>query len=295
MPPELVTEMARDPARYDMRAENRVLTVLFCDMRNFTRVSEQVSPEDLRAPMNRLFSDMTAVIREHRSTLDKYISDAAFWGAPVADPAHAVHAVQAALAMGERLGGLKAELARHGLPPIGAGIGLNTGLVCVDDMGSSMRRSNTVMDDAVHLASRIEALTRHDGVEVLAGQTTRDEARDDTRLGEAGGPGAGIVWIEVDRFRVKGKSRDVTLFTPRPAALAGVPTFQDEMRLWRLALAAYRLQYGSEALASRQQLNPGCADSPLASHYPQLDPRIAHYRIAPPPADWDGAHTFDSK
>ena len=237
------------------------------------------------------------MISEHRSTLDKYISDAimAFWGAPVADPAHAAHAVQAALAMGERLGGLSAELARRGLPPIGLNTGLNTGLVCVGDTGSSMRCSDTVMGDSVHLASRSQALTRHDGVEVLAGQTTRDEARDDTRLGEAGGPGAGIVWIEVDRVRVKSKSRGVTLFTPRAAALAGVPTFQDEMRLWRLALAAYRLQYGSEAQASLQQLKSGCADSPLAGLIRQLDQRIAHYRIAPPPADWDGAHTFDSK
>ena len=305
VPPELVTEMARDPARYDMRAENRVLTVMFCDMRNFTRVSEQMSPEDLRALMNRFFSDMTAVIREHRGTLDKYIGDAimAFWGAPVADRAHAANAVQAALAMGERLGGLNAELARRGLPPIGVGIGLNTGLVCVGDMGSSMRRSYTVMGDAVNLASRIEALTRHYGVEVLAGQATRDEACDEApdelpnraRAEAPGGRASGTVWVEVDRVRVKGKSRDVTLFTPVPAALAGIPTFHDEMRLWQLALASHRLQHWGEAQAHLQQLKSGCADSPLAGLYRQLDQRIAHYRIAPPPADWDGAHTFDSK
>ena len=297
VPPELVTEMARDPARYDMRAENRVLTVMFCDMRNFTRVSEQMSPEDLRALMNRFFSDMTAVIREHRGTLDTSIGDAimAFWGAPVADPAHAAHAVQAALAMGQRLGGLNTELARRGLPPIGVGIGLNTGLVCVGDMGSSMRRSYTVMGDAVNLASRIEALTRHYGVEVLAGQATREEAGGDTRANDGGGHATGIVWVEVDRVRVKGKSRDVTLFTPLPAALAGVPTFQDEMRLWRLALAGYRLQHWDHAQVSLQQLKSGCADSPLAGIYRRLDERIAHYRSTPPPADWDGAHTFDSK
>ena len=293
VPPELVAEMARDPSRYDMRAENRVLTIMFCDMRNFTRVSEQMSPEDLRHLMNRFFSGMTTVIREHRGTLDKYIGDAimAFWGAPVDDPAHAAHAVQAALGMGERLGGLNAELAQRGLPPIGVGIGLNTGMVCVGDMGSSMRRSYTVMGDAVNLASRIEGLTRHYGVDVLAGQATRDA----TRPGEPGGLPAGPAWVEVDRVRVKGKLRDVTLFTPVAQAVAGLPTFPAEMRLWKLALASYRLQHWDKAQASLRSLQSGFAESSLAGIYRQLDERIDHHRSNPPPADWDGAHTFDSK
>ena len=294
VPPELVAEMARDPRRYDMRAENRVLTVMFCDMRNFTRVSEQMSPEDLRALMNQFFSGMTAVIREHRGTLDKYIGDAimAFWGAPVADASHAAHAVQAALEMGQRLGGLNAELARRGLPPIGVGIGLNTGMVCVGDMGSSVRRSYTVMGDAVNLASRIEGLTRHYGVDVLAGQDTHDA------LGAHGTPGAlaaGIAWVEVDRVRVKGKLQCVTLFTPLPHAAAGLPGFEDEMRLWQLALAGHRRQHWDDAQANLHRLSTHFVESPLAGLYRQLDARITHLRSHPPPADWDGAHNFDSK
>ncbi|MBC7480960.1 MAG: hypothetical protein H7337_03390 [Rhizobacter sp.] len=119
---------------------------------------------------------------------------------------------------------------------------------------------------------------------LLAGQATRDEACD-----------VGIVCVEVDRMRVKGKCRDVTFFTPLPAALAGMPTFHDEMRLWQLALASHRLQHWSEAQACLQQLKSGCADSLLAGVCRQFDERIAHYRIAPPPSDWDGAYTFDSK
>ena len=294
VPPELVAEMARDPARYDMRAENRVLTIMFCDMRNFTRVSEQMSPEDLRALMNRFFSGMTAVIREHRGTLDKYIGDAimAFWGAPVHDPAHAAHAVQAAVEMGARLGDLNAELARRGLPPIGVGIGLNTGLVCVGDMGSSVRRSYTVMGDAVNLASRIEGLTRHYGVEVLAGQATRDAA---LLPGGRADAGPGLAWVEVDRVRVKGKTRDVTLFTPVARAVACMPSFQDEMRLWQLALAGHRLHHWDDAQACLHRLKSTFPDSPLGGLYRQLDERIDHHRSTPPPAAWDGAHTFDSK
>jgi adenylate cyclase len=300
VPPELVAEMARDPSRYDMRAENRVLTVMFCDMRNFTRVSEQMSPEDLRNLMNRFFSGMTTVIRAHRGTLDKYIGDAimAFWGAPVDDPAHATHAVQAAIEMGEQLGDLNLELAQRGLPPIGVGIGLNTGLVCVGDMGSSVRRSYTVMGDAVNLASRIEGLTRHYGVDVLVGQATRDAMAALEGSGAPGAPGdlaEGPAWVEVDRVRVKGKRRDVTLFTPVTRALAGLPTFQDEMRHWQLALAAYRLQHWDEAQASLSELRAGFPDSSLTGLYQQLGERIAHHRSSPLPAHWDGAHTFDSK
>ena len=290
VPPELVAEMARDPARYDMRAENRELTIMFCDMRNFTRVSEQMTPEDLRALMNRFFSAMTGVIREHRGTLDKYIGDAimAFWGAPLGDPAHAAHAVQAALEMGARLGDLNADLARRGLPMIGVGIGLNTGLVCVGDMGSSMRRSYTVMGDAVNLASRIEGLTRHYGVDVLAGQATRDAA---LASGGLGSP----VWVEVDRVRVKGKRQGVTLFTPVLQALASAPSFAAEMRLWQLALAGHRLHHWDDARACLLSLTSDYPDSPLAGLYRQLNERNEHHRSSPPPADWDGTHTFDSK
>ncbi len=289
VPPELVEEMARDPARYDMRAENRELTVMFCDMRNFTQVSERLPPEDVRGLVNRFFSSMTTAIRAHRGTLDKYIGDAimAFWGAPLPDADHALHAVQAALAMAQRLNALNEDLRERGLPQIGVGVGLNTGLVCVGDMGSDMRRSYTVMGDAVNLASRIEALTRHYGVDVLAGEATAQATQN------AGA--AGFRWVEVDRVRVKGKQRSVTLFTPVIEAALQPLTFDEEMRLWDLVLTPYRLQHWDEAQARLTTLQTRFDRSPLLGLYQQFDSRIQHHRRAPPPADWDGAHTFDSK
>ncbi len=289
VPPELVAEMARDPQRYDMRAENRVLTVMFCDMRNFTRISEALSPEDLRALINQFFSSMTAVIGAHRGTLDKYIGDAlmAFWGAPLPDAEHAEHAVRAALAMARALELLNAELRQRQLPDIGMGIGINTGLVCVGDMGSNIRRSYTVMGDAVNLASRIEALTRHYGVQLLVGQSTHDATRETAR--------ERLGWVEVDRVRVKGKQQSVTLFTPAPEATPGAPSFDEEMRLWVLALAAYRLQHWDEAQSGLDDLRDRFSGSPLSTLYSQLAERIAQHRRTPPPPDWDGVHTFDSK
>ena len=294
VPPELVEEMAHDPARYDMRAENRVLTVMFCDMRNFTRVSEQLAPEELRGLVNLFFSSMTAIIREHRGTLDKYIGDAvmAFWGAPLGDPLHATHAVHAAQAMALRLITLNAELRERGLPEIGVGIGLNSGMVCVGDMGSSMRRSYTVMGDAVNLASRIEALTRHYGVDVLVGEATCSSAiatpsGDVTR--------APLAWVEVDRVRVKGTQQCVTLFTPASAAVAATPSFRGEMRIWQLVLHTYRLQHWGSAQAQLEALSSQFSGSPFAGIYRQLTPRIEHYRCFPPGTDWDGAHIYDTK
>ncbi len=293
VPPELVEEMARDPARYDMRAENRELTVMFCDMRDFTRAAETLPPEQVRGLVNSFFSAMTAAIRAQRGTLDKYIGDAimAFWGAPLADPAHAAHATRAALAMTQRLAALNAERRAHGQPEIGLGIGLNTGTVCVGDMGSSMRRSYTVMGDAVNVAARVEGLTRHYGVAILAGEATRRAAGD----GVPGDAPGGWRWVEVDRVRVKGKSACVTLFTPLAAAPEQPLQVNEETRLWQLALAAYRLQHWEDAQAHLQALLTRFADSALAGLYRQLGERTAHYRAAPPPTGWDGAHTFDSK
>lgn len=285
VPPELVAQMARDPQRYGMQAENRELSVMFCDMRNFTKISEALPPEELRALVNRFFSAMTQEIRAHRGTLDKYIGDAimAFWGAPVADVDHALHAVQAALAMTARMDELNRELRGRGLPEIGLGIGINSGLVCVGDMGSDIRRSYTVMGDAVNLASRVEALTRVYGVDILLGETT------------CAAVGERLSLVEVDRVRVKGKQVAVTLFTPLTAAMSGQARIADEMRLWRLALTAYRQQDAKQALTSLDALRHTFGSSALSGLYGQLGERIARWADHPEPPDWDGTRTFDSK
>ena len=286
--PDRVREMARDPERYTMQAENRQLSVMFCDMRNFTQISETLSPLALRELVNRFFSAMTAVIAEHRGTLDKYIGDAimAFWGAPLDDPLHAERAVRAAMQMVRQLDPLNDALRAQGLPPMGVGIGVNTGLVCVGDMGSDARRSYTVMGDAVNLASRIEALTRHYGVDILVGEATRQAA------GEA------IRWVEVDCVRVKGKQQSVTLFTPLPDATGSIPSSDEEVRHWELALAAYRLQHWDDAERHLQALRDSHSRfeaSALGGLQRQLALRIQHFRLHPPPPGWDGSHSFETK
>ncbi len=286
VPPELVAEMARDPDRYSLRAENRTLSLMFCDIRGFTALAEGLPPERLRELVNRFFTAMTRAIRAERGTLDKYIGDAlmAFWGAPVADADHARRAVRAALAMAERLPAINAEAAALGLPAIGLGIGLNTGEVCVGDMGSEIRRSYTVMGDAVNLASRIEGLTRHYGLAILAGERTRVACGD-----------ADVAWIEVDRVRVKGRAEPVTLFTPLSPAVAAAPGQAEDLRHWQLALAALRGQHWDEAQSHLAAVRMGSTGSPLAPLVRLFGERIQAWRDTPPPSDWDGTTPFDAK
>ena len=137
VPPELVDEMVKDPDKYSMQAKNQELTVMFSDIRGFTSLSERMEPLALQQLLNEMFSQLTSVIRHNRGTIDKYMGDCvmAFWGAPVETPDHAHLAVKAALEMSLALGRMNQSFREQGLPEIGLGIGLNTGSVCVGDMG----------------------------------------------------------------------------------------------------------------------------------------------------------------
>ena len=256
LPPERVRAMASDPDRFldvASSAENRELTVLFCDLRGFTPMSEKMAPDRLRELLNLYFLRMSQIIHGHGGTLDKFIGDAvmAFWGAPEPDDQHAAHAVQAAMAMIAAVEPLNAELAERGLPPLAPCIGLATGVVCVGDLGSSLRRSYTAVGDGVNLAARIESATRSYDVSLLVADTTR----------AAAGDLPGCAWVEVDEVAVKGRSQLVTLYVPLPvtddtSAGSGPQTAQEitgiheQLGLWRLARDALRGHHGDSARAA---------------------------------------------
>ncbi|MFT3802231.1 MAG: adenylate/guanylate cyclase domain-containing protein [Burkholderiaceae bacterium] len=173
--PALVDKMTRDPMRFSrMTSENRELTIMFTDIRGFTRIAESMEPADLREFINDFLTAMTEVIHRHHGTVDKYIGDAvmAFWGAPMDDPAHADKAVDAAMAMQVEVERLNRVNARRGWPTLVIGIGINTGVARVGDMGSKLRRAYTVLGDAVNLAARIESLTKQFGSPIIVGETT---------------------------------------------------------------------------------------------------------------------------
>ncbi len=281
VPPELVEEMSRNPEHYSMEGRNAELTILFSDIRGFTSISEGLEPKQLTQLMNEYLGAMTFVIQDQRGTLDKYIGDAimAFWGAPVDDPAHAIHGVTAALQMQSRLAELNSHLTARGWPELKIGIGVNTGTVTVGDMGSPVRKAYTVMGDAVNLASRLEGLTKQYGVGILVGDETRRAVK-------------GVVFREVDRVRVKGKDEPVSIYEPLAMEADFDRARLEELKLWNQALRQFRNQEWDQAeltLFNLQRMDPECV---LYGSYAE---QIGHYRRSPPGKGWDGVRTFDTK
>ena len=177
--PQLVERMSLDPANVPLESQNKELTILFADIRGFTRMAETMDPQRLRDYLNRFLTAMTEVIHAYSGTVDKYIGDAvmAFWGAPVDDPTHADRAVAAAIAMQREVERLNQEFERLGWPPLVVGIGINTGVVRVGDMGSQLRRAYTVIGDAVNLAARLEGLSKKYELPILIGDATQRQVR----------------------------------------------------------------------------------------------------------------------
>ena len=281
VPPELVDEMVKDPDRYSMTATTRELTVMFCDMRGFTQIAETMAPTELQALLNTVFSRLTRLIRQQRGTIDKYMGDCvmAFWGAPVETPSHASLAVQTALAMAQAIREINAERAQGALPAIHLGIGLNTGDMCVGDMGSDVRRSYTVIGDAVNLGSRLEGLSRIYGVDIVASEATQAQA-------------PGFAWQVLDRVRVKGKAQAVTIVTPlgRREQLTAEQTA--ELAQWKLALQAWQARDWDACDVHLLNLQRQNAKKVLYRLYAE---RVASMRRLPPDAPWDGTTSFESK
>ncbi len=281
VPPELVDEMVKNPDSYSMQASNKELTVMFCDMRGFTKMSEQMEPVALQILLNGVFSRLTSLIRANRGTIDKYMGDCvmAFWGAPVETPDHAHLAVKAALEMADAVHDINREHRARGIPEIGIGIGLNTGSMCVGDMGSNIRRSYTVIGDAVNLGARLEGLSKAYGVEIVASESTRGKAPD-------------FVWQELDKVRVKGKEQAVAIFQPLAPAGQFSPESASELKTWGAFVKAYRTQDWDRSDVLLLNLLRSNAKKYLYQVYAE---RVAYMRMLPYDPAWDGATNFETK
>lgn len=281
VPPELVDEMVKDPDSYSMKATSKELTVMFCDMRGFTNMSERMEPTQLQALLNDVFSRLTDIIRAHRGTIDKYMGDCvmAFWGAPVDMPNHAELAVKSAMEMSKAVQAINAEHQVKGIPQIGVGIGINTGTMCVGDMGSDIRRSYTVIGDSVNLGSRLEGLSKVYGVDMVVSESTRKQATD-------------FAWQELDRVRVKGKVQAVGIFYPVAPAATVEKSTTDELRTWAAFLKAYRSQDWDQCDLHLLNLQRMGAKKYLYELYSE---RVASMRLLPFDPGWDGATNFETK
>ncbi|HSI58736.1 MAG TPA: adenylate/guanylate cyclase domain-containing protein, partial [Ideonella sp.] len=264
VPPDRARQLARDPSQQHIAAANCELTLLFCDLRGFSGIAETLPPLALRDLLNEYLSQATEIVHRHGGTLDKFIGDAvmAFWGAPQPQPDHAVRAVRAALELTESMAPLNVSLLARGLPAVRFGIGLATGVVCVGDLGSKLRRSYTAVGDAVNLAARLESLTREVEVDLLVSDSTHAACLQ-TKTNNA--LGADVVWAEVDQCLVRGRRQLVTIFTPLTAAPDNVPMLQEQVRTWRLALRAAQQHHVSDAHSHLARLNALLALNPTSA------------------------------
>jgi adenylate cyclase len=283
VPPELVDEMAQNPANFSMEGESRELTILFSDVRGFTTISESLDAKTLSEFINAFLTPFTKVIYQNRGTIDKYMGDCimAFWGAPISDTDHARQGVISAFEMLKAMEELNIEFVKRNWPPIKVGIGLNSGKVSVGNMGSEIRLAYTVMGDAVNLASRLEGITKEYGVAIIIGEETQKHLPD-------------LVVRELDKVKVKGKDIAVTIYEPLGFQGSVSEVTLNALSLFNSALSSYRAQQWDEAESQFEILLADHATTGEVLYMLYLD-RIDHLRDNPPGDGWDGSFTFTKK
>ncbi|MEX1057495.1 MAG: adenylate/guanylate cyclase domain-containing protein, partial [Natronospirillum sp.] len=284
VPAEHIDRMLEaDDDDFGFQGESKELTVLFSDIRSFTTISEQLAATELKDLLNRYFTPITRIIFERQGTIDKYVGDMvmAFWGAPLDDPQHAQHALDAAMDMIDVVKQLKPEFAADGLPEINVGIGLNTGPMNVGDMGSEYRRAYTVLGDSVNLGARLEGLTKYYGADILVGPHTFEQC-------------TGYVFRFIDLIIVKGKSEPIRTYEPICRESDRTPELTAEVAAYEAAWALYlnkEWQAASDAfLGLLQNTTPK-----RAKLYTVYLARITDLRAQTLSADWDGAYRHTTK
>lgn len=281
VPKKHIDEMLKTSGDYGLRGESRDMSVLFADIRDFTSISENMAAAELVELLNDFFTPMTEIIFKHRGTIDKYVGDLvmAFWGAPLKDKSHARHAIQSALEMREKIKELQIAFEKRGWPPISIGVGINSGVMSVGDMGSRFRRNYTVLGDAVNLASRIEGLTRFYGVDIIASE--------DTHLNQDR-----FIFRKLDRVKVKGKQAAVAIYEVVCLKSNLTSELTEELKLYHHALNEYFRQNWDAAETGMKELQERYPDKKIYSIYLF---RINEFKVTPPPTDWDGVYSHQLK
>ena len=290
MAPALVERLANDPSRLKLGGETRDMTLLFSDVRGFTGISEGLDAEELTRFLNSLFTPLSNIILEEQGTIDKFMGDAvmAFWNAPLDDSLHPSHACSAALRMMREMETLnerwreEAEAKGRPFKPVQLGIGLNTGICCVGNLGSETRFDYSVIGDNVNVASRLEGQSKTYDVGTVVGESTTARAPD-------------FAFLELDLLKVKGKTEATRIF-----ALLGDTALKQSPNFITLAerhgefLARYRAKDwdAAEALSREcERLNTSHLDRLYALYRERID----YFRMNPPPPQWDGTAEALSK
>lgn len=280
VPPEIVDEMSRQQGDYGLQGQTRNMTVMFVDIRDFTRIADGMEPRQLTQLMNIYLSAMTKVIHQHHGTIDKYIGDAimAFWGAPLDNSNHARDAINASFDMLSSLIKLNEQLERKGLPRLDIGIGVNSGEMSVGNMGSNFRMAYTVLGDAVNLASRFEGLTKHYHVPVIVGESMK-LALSDYRF------------RILDKVRFKGREGSTILYEPVCRVDELSEEKEKELSEYNLTMQLYYKQLWPEAQLRFEKLLQSYPEDRL---YPIYLERVMHMKDQPQIENWDKIWLHDT-
>ena len=287
--PEMVRQIAANPGRLELGGEEREMTVLFADVRNFSGISEHLAPKQLIGFLIALLTPLCDVLLERKATIDKFIGDAivAFWNAPLDDPDQHRNAARATLEMIRKLDALNAGEGRDPAitwpGPVKVGIGLNCGLCCVGNMGSAQRLSYSLIGDTVNLASRIEGLTKFYGVSIAVGSALRAHLED-------------FALLELDRVKVIGRAAPERVYALLgDETLAASPAFGALRERHEAMLKAYRAGDWQAARASLADLPEQAHSFGLTPLYALYAERIETLSASPLPAGWDGVYEARNK
>jgi adenylate cyclase len=281
VPPSHVDQMLKSHNTFSSEGESKEMTVLFADVRSFTSISESLTPPGVKKFLNVLFTPMTKIIFDRQGTIDKYVGDMimAFWGAPLADATHAQHALQAALEMLEAMKTVQAKFTELGLSQVNIGIGLNTGIMSVGDMGSEYRQAYTVLGDEVNLASRLEASTKFYHVNLIVSEPTMRYNPD-------------YLYRQLDVVKVKGKKHAIRIYQPLCKISEASPEKKEELKQYEQALDYYFARKWQAAKDQFTVLSEAYADVYVYQMYLE---RVAAFIIEPPEENWDGSYTRTEK
>jgi len=284
--PKMVEKLQQNPDLLRLGGDSRELSIMFTDVRGFTTISEHYGKDvqGLTKIMNRYMTAMTRKIIDNEGTLDKYIGDAqmAFWNAPLDDKEHAKNAVRTALEMLDSLAAFNAEVTAEGIPPFGMGLGINTGVVVVGNMGSEQRFDYTCLGDSVNLASRLEGQSKPYHVAMVIGPLTNEYVKTD------------FFTLPLDCLAVKGKKEGVDIFTVLNTEGADKPNWNQDKINHVTMMKAYKAQRFTVAKNMSRDLI-GAFNGQMDHYYEMWIERCADYIKNPPGADWDGVFRTNTK
>ncbi len=251
LPEQIVRELSDKSKAIALEGESRFVTVMFCDLRNFTSMSEKLKPGEVVMVLNAYFTVMTDVLFKYGATIDKYMGDSimAFWGAPVPQEDHVQRAILASFDMHKEIDKVTHLFHSLDLPTPTIGIGINSGLVNVGNMGSRHRLTYTAIGDAVNLAFRLQTATRDYQVSTIVGEETASRFPD-------------MLFRELDQVTLRGKTSSTRIYEPLCLQSSASEELKKQMSVQQLALQYWYEKREVEAKTLFWQLQRNYPDQP---------------------------------